>query len=323
MAEYITLVRKSGNIYGKNLTTGETWSGQIGELEYFTEGTDCHIRQGNFPLRTRNFAEIFVSGTICASAQDFLDRMATLATSATYDTTAGALSEDGRVHVIQWVNGRNAKPPLAGEDVSNVGNISVADSLDGSAVTYYARSSGADTRYVTGKFLDATFDAATVTVQLNGTTAVAFSGTYLRVNDAYTNSAAVAEEITIAKVSGVPPASSTRAKIPSGFARMQTAAWTCPTGMQAIIRDVWIGVQRIAGTFESVRAELVIKRTNCDWETAIPLVWEEGGQTFQLNLGNTPIHIDPGHTAKIRITSINAANTAAIEAGFSVWQYDY
>lgn len=141
-------------------------------------------------------------------------------------------------HYVQMNKfGRNPDiDTAAAEDAWNNGGDY---SFSTSAETWYAMSTSAsDTGAITCELLNGSYVGSTVSVTLTGTTPAAFSGTWLRVNRCYNDSAAeLVGTVYVARSSsatgGTPTtASDIRARLDIGYDQTEQMVYTVPDGYE-------------------------------------------------------------------------------------------
>lgn len=119
------------------------------------------------------------------------------------------------------------------EDVWSSGGIypflSAASALEiiSSSVNDTAAGTGARTVLING--LDGSYVEISETVTLNGTTPVALTKTYLRINNAFIMSAG-SLEVNAGNIDIRSPASTVRAQIPTGYGITRSSLYTVPAG---------------------------------------------------------------------------------------------
>lgn len=143
--------------------------------------------------------------------------------------------------------GHNADVDAAEDIWPGGGNypwMSAATSLEIVSASANDAAAGTGARQVTIVLLDGSYVPSTVVVTLNGTTPVAITGTWLRINDARVTSGGSvgvnAGDITIRDAG----AGATRALLPAGSGFSKQSQYTVPAGHSLALRGFLYGINR-------------------------------------------------------------------------------
>lgn len=180
-----------------------------------------------------------------------------------------------------------------------------------------AASTGALTLTVEG--IDANWAAKTQTVTMDGTSVVALSGTWLRVNRMYVATAGTSTTNVGIITCRIASAGATQITIPVGIGQTLFAGWTCPTGRIAYVTQMWGGFTHAIPTSAALELKLWV-RPAVDaagaWRLQHIMNFEKGGTSETLHTFLVPSAYTGA--ADFRIAANASANSTLVSAGFSI-----
>lgn len=282
----------------------------------FTGGLDADVATVNGLTYTAvsgakaNNAQFSVDGGDNAAAADLADSINNdTRTPITVPTVDVVASVSTNVVTIDASEGGELGDDI---DISGTANITAS----GATLT----DVGTGARSVVVEGVDGNYNEVSETVFLNGTTVVALSQKFLRVNDAYVDQVGSglvnAGLITVRLAS----AGATQITIPIGFGQAQVTNYTVPLGKEISLKDLDVEVTQVAQNTVGVQIKLWKKLATKAWRVIETFTLETGKKRAEFNSDEL---VFPEKT-DIKFTADKLVGTgdATVELGYSFREYN-